>query len=222
MWPDVSRTIERQNWSDLIPLLEKTGGHSDEKLERLKTFSTLLLQWNRKVSNLISRNDEERLVARHLRESLEPAAWLAECGARRWLDFGSGGGLPALPLAIIGVGGAWTLVESRRTKTLFLRRAVEQLALGHVDVVLSRLEDLLLDAGHRGAYDGFTSRATMTLGPTLELAAEFVAPGGSAYLWKGSRHGSEMETGVWKDSWEPQGELAIAGGEVVVMRFKRK
>ena len=40
-------------------------------------------------------------MVRHLLESVEPAHWLKECGATRWLDFGSGAGLPAIPLALL-------------------------------------------------------------------------------------------------------------------------
>ena len=55
------------------------------------------------------------------------------------VDFGSGGGFPALPLALAGVGERWTLVESRRNKTLFLRRAIQELGAGQVDVLTGRL-----------------------------------------------------------------------------------
>src|SRR5205814_3823760 len=141
-------------------------------------------QWNRKVSNLVSKNDEDRIVARHILESLEPGHWLRDCGAKRWLDFGSGGGLPAIPLAIGGIGTEWTLVESRRTKTLFLRRALEDLGMKNITVVHSRLEDLLDARDHSSSYDGFTSRATLPLAPTLAMAASFVQPQGTAFLWK--------------------------------------
>jgi 16S rRNA (guanine527-N7)-methyltransferase len=222
-WPDVSRTINAQEWDLLSPHLLRAGGYSDDKLEALRRYSTLLLQWNRKVSNLISKNDEERLLTRHLLESLEPAARLVEASASRWLDFGSGGGLPAIPLAIAGIGERWTLVESRRTKTLFLRRACEQLALKHVEVNQARLEDLVLDENLRGGFDAFTARATMTMGPTLELAAHFVRPGGWAFLWKGSRRSEEMEErGTWREQWDIDGLIGIGDGQVVVVRLKRK
>jgi 16S rRNA G527 N7-methylase RsmG len=193
--------------------------------KNLRHFLELLLQWNRRVSNLISKNDESRIVEAHLAPSIEPAEWIASHGLSSWLDFGSGGGFPALPLALCGVGERWDLVESRRTKTLFLRRAVEQLELGGVRVITDRLENLVGDAAddagvssaaggddsewapeagdsEHGAteiaerlsapYDGFTSRATMALGPTLLLAAPIVRPGGFAFLWKGSKLDAEL------------------------------
>jgi 16S rRNA (guanine527-N7)-methyltransferase len=139
------------------------------------------------------------------------------------LDFGSGGGLPALPLALAGVGERWTLVESRRNKTLFLRKIIQEFGLTNVDVELARLETLSSEAERLGKFDGFTSRATLRLGPTLALAADWVPPGGLAYLWKGSRMEQEMlDDCGWKASWERDGSFAIGSGQTIVARFARK
>jgi 16S rRNA (guanine527-N7)-methyltransferase len=136
------------------------------------------------------------------------------------MDLGSGAGFPAIPLVIAGVPGEWTLVESRRTKTLFLRKAVETLGLGQIRVELGRLEDIV--GGHERAFDGFTSRATMRLGPTLALAAHVVAPGGSAFLWKGSGRDDEMARDPsWRNDWTLVEWRTIGSGPVAIGRFKR-
>jgi 16S rRNA (guanine527-N7)-methyltransferase len=171
----------------------------------------------------MSRNDHERIVERHLLESVAPAHWLNETTPRNWIDFGSGAGFPAIPLAIAGVAATWTLVESRRTKTLFLRKAIEELSLTDFVVVNDRLENLARDPHRRGAFDGFTSRATMRLGPTLAIAGPLVRSGGSAFLWKGSGHGKEMDQGdEWGDAWEFVGTMGVGSGPNVVARFIRK
>jgi 16S rRNA (guanine527-N7)-methyltransferase len=222
-WPDVTALLKRQPWDTLIPHLLKIGADPDPSIVRLRRFSEMLVQWNRKVSNLVSKNDEGRIVTRHILESLEPGHWLRDCGAKRWLDFGSGGGLPAIPLAIGGIGTEWTLVESRRTKTLFMRRALEDLGIRNISVVNARLEDLLGASEHAGAYGGFTSRATQTLAPTLAIAAAFVQPGGTAFLWKGSRREEEMAADkAWREAWDFDGLLGIGDGTTTVARFKRK
>jgi 16S rRNA (guanine527-N7)-methyltransferase len=170
----------------------------------------------------MSGNDEQRFVERHLLESLEPAYWLRESGAKRWVDFGSGGGLPAIPLIVAGIGEAWTLVESRRTKTLFLRRVIEALGLDHVEVRNERLETMVADGDHGGHFDGFTARATLVLAETLALAAPLVPADGDAFLWKGSRRDEEMRAGgPWQSDWRLDGLLGVGTGVNVVCRFKR-
>jgi 16S rRNA (guanine527-N7)-methyltransferase len=214
--------MRRQNWPLLEPHLLRLGADVPAVMKRLRSYGTLLLDWNGNFSNLISRSDTSRLVERHMLEAIEPAHWLKASGAIRWLDLGSGGGLPALPLALSGVGEHWTLVESRRNKTLFLRKAVQDLKIDGVNVVLDRLENLP-DPAAGAEYDGFTSRATLSLIPTLEMAARFVRPGGFAYLWKGSRREEEMAADAsWQKHWELDGLLGIGGGQTVVTRFKRK
>jgi 16S rRNA (guanine527-N7)-methyltransferase len=217
----------------VLSLVERAGASASIVLPRLAEFVADVLDWNRSVSNLVSRNDESRLVSRHLVESLEPAAWLAGSNARRWIDLGSGAGFPALPIAIAGVGEKWLLVESRRPKTLFLRRVTHKLGLTNVGVAHSRLEDLLsresmgdhdpeVEKAGGFPFDGFTSRATLILGPTLELAAASVRPGGHAFLWKGS--GRETEKGSaagWSRLWRSEGEMILEAGLTAVCNFLR-
>jgi 16S rRNA (guanine527-N7)-methyltransferase len=215
--------VARQPWDALVPHLLRAGGDPDRAIEGLKGYMKALLEWNRTVSNLISGNDEQRFVERHLLESLQPAYWLRELGVARWLDFGSGGGLPAIPLAVAGVGVEWTLVESRRMKTLFLRRVVESLALKHVSIVNDRLENVVAAGTAAGHFRGFTSRATLPLAPTLDLAASLVDHDGDAFLWKGSGREAEMAAGgAWTSAWRLEGLLGVGTGVNVVCRFKRK
>ncbi len=201
----------------------QAGVDANEAVEQLRRYSRLLLEWNRSASNLISRNDEPRIVERHLLESIAPAHWLKESGCAKWIDFGSGAGLPALPLVIAGLAGHWTLVESRRTKTLFIRKAIQELGLSNVVTVNDRLENFVADPANTAAYDGFTSRATLRLGPTLALAARVIAPGGCAFLWKGSGREEEMQQEAeWRGAWEHTGILGVGTGPNVVVRFIRK
>jgi 16S rRNA (guanine527-N7)-methyltransferase len=137
------------------------------------------------------------------------------------VDLGSGGGLPALPLAHAGVGETWMLVESRRNKTLFLRKVIEELGIDGMKVETSRLESLL-EQGAFGPFAGFTSRATLRLGPTLILAAQCVPIGGSTFLWKGTRLDQEMvDHPEWRSNWSESGRYAIEETPTVVVRFTR-
>ncbi len=206
----------------MAPCLQQAGVDLRSAFPRLRRYAELVLEWNRGFSNLISGNDEHRFVERHLLESLQPASWLAECGVSRWMDLGSGAGLPAIPLAIAGVGRTWTLVEARRNKCLFMKKAVLELGLANVHIEEGRLESLAAEIGRLGRFDGFTSRATLRLGPTLALAARWTEPGASAFLWKGSGLQREMgEYQAWKESWRAEGLARIGPGPMVVARFIR-
>jgi len=219
----IEQALGRQRWETLRPALLDTGVEVERALGQLRQYAQLLLEWNRSVSNIMSKNDEQRIIERHLLESIAPARWLRECGAQRWIDFGSGAGFPAIPLAIAGVAGSWTLVESRRTKTLFVRKALQEMALAGFVVINDRLENVAEDPGHAGAFDGFTSRATMRLGPTLALASRLVCPGGNAFLWKGSGREQEMEQDpTWRGDWDEAGVTGVGTGPNVVARFSRK
>lgn len=257
-WPNVDRLVASQPWSLVREALQRSGvGEVKLTLQRLQRYVELLIQWNRSVSNLISKNDEARIVEAHLVPSIEPAAKLKSFNSKHWCDLGSGGGFPALPLALCGVGESWDLVESRRTKTLFLRRAIGELKLTGVRVLAARIEDLVTDATWASPardddgiesvnaddfpapvaapaddrepgqvltppYDGFTSRATMSLGPTLMYAAALVRPGGHAFLWKGSKLAIEAEEDpAWKTAWKQTSVQPLSVEHAVVAEFER-
>ena len=191
---------------------------SDEVLGRLRRFVTMLVAWNSNVSNLISKNDAARIAERHLVESLEPAALLASRGLSSWMDFGSGAGFPAVPLALVGIGERWRLVESRRPKTLFLRKIVGALELRGFEVIHDRLENIAGDV----PVDGFTARATQAVGPTLRLAARHVRPGGTACLWKGSSWKAEMYADPsWAEHWGFEKRIEFEGRQSSVLLFVR-
>jgi 16S rRNA (guanine527-N7)-methyltransferase len=216
--------IQRMAWDSLRPLLTGSDADRDVVLARLKAFALELLRWNQGVSNLISHDDEPRLVDRHIAESLAGVKIINDLGCSKLVDFGSGGGFPALPLALAGVGRRWKLVESRRNKTLFLRRVLQELAIKGVEVITARLEVLVEDDPAALSCDGFTSRATMKLGPTLEMAAAIVEPGGHAILWKGSGFQEELAASEqeWRTSWVAPVIHTIADGPNTVSVFKRK
>jgi len=200
--------------------LESVGADAGEALPKVRRYVEMLLEWNRGFSNLISSGDEPRIVERHVLESLAPASWIKRDGPKEFMDFGSGGGFPAIPLALAGVGERWVLVESRRNKTLFLRKVIQEIGLIGVEVELARLETLLEESGRLGRFDAFTSRATLRLGPTLALASNWLVEGGSAYLWKGSRREREMEDDRrWANSWSLADSFEISNGQTSVARF---
>ena len=92
--------------------------------------------------NLISPNDRKELAVRHVLPSLLMGKVLQMLPRRVVLDFGSGAGIPGIPLKILHPESRFILVESRRKRANFLREVVRQLRLTAVEVYNERIEDL--------------------------------------------------------------------------------
>jgi 16S rRNA (guanine(527)-N(7))-methyltransferase RsmG len=93
--------------------------------ERLSRYRELLLTWNEKI-NLIGPEARDHLDE-HIEEALAAAAVLPLRGDV--LDFGSGGGLPAIPMAIVSEGARFHLVEADQKKWAFLKHVVRECGL---------------------------------------------------------------------------------------------
>lgn len=117
------------------------GDVSRETFERFEAFVALLTRWNKKI-NLVSKADIAVIWSRHVADSLELAPELPTEGL--WTDLGSGGGFPAIPLAILssarGDSLSFRLIESDRRKGVFLREAARMLNLP-VSVETCRIEE---------------------------------------------------------------------------------
>ena len=127
---------------------------SDEAVQQLLAYVSLLQKWN-KTHNLTAVRDEE-MLSLHLLDSL---AILPMLSGKRVLDVGSGGGLPGIPLAIASPDMTFTLVDSNRKKTSFLRQVVLELQLPNVLVETQRTENL----PSAPVYDCIVSRAYASL-----------------------------------------------------------
>ncbi|AYC34978.1 16S rRNA (guanine(527)-N(7))-methyltransferase RsmG [Pseudomonas cavernae] len=106
--------------------------------EQLLAYLALLIKWN-KAYNLTAVRDPDEMVSRHLLDSLSVVPYVAE-GGERWLDVGSGGGMPGVPLAILFPQKHFTLLDSNGKKTRFLTQVKLELKLANLEVVHSRVE----------------------------------------------------------------------------------
>jgi 16S rRNA (guanine527-N7)-methyltransferase len=141
--------------------------------ERLASYGNLLLHWNTRLS-LTAIRDEAELIERHLMEGVF-AAQHHPAGTTS-LDFGSGTGIPGIPIAICRENLQVTLAESHRKKAAFLHEVVRVLALKAV-VHSGRAETLV-----PGTFDAVWMRAVERSAAMLPLAATLVDPSGSLCL----------------------------------------
>jgi 16S rRNA (guanine527-N7)-methyltransferase len=144
----------------------------------------LLLAWNASI-NLTAIRDPVEIAIRHVADSLVAMPILRDRGVDRFVDLGSGGGYPGLPLAAALPANRAVLVESIAKKVRFLDTAIA--AIGLVDSVRAipiRAEILARDAGQRGRWPAVTARAVASLPELVELGLPFLRPGGVLLAWK--------------------------------------
>jgi 16S rRNA (guanine527-N7)-methyltransferase len=141
----------------------------------IQRYAELLLEWNRTVNLTGARTLEqvEALIADA--DALIAASWT---GITSVIDIGSGGGLPAVPLALLMPRVRFTLLEANARKCAFLEHVAGTLGLNNVVVAAGRAEELGHKAQLREQFDRAISRAAARPEVLLELALPFVRTGG--------------------------------------------
>ncbi|WP_437879873.1 16S rRNA (guanine(527)-N(7))-methyltransferase RsmG [Pseudomonas sp. LRF_L74] len=130
---------------------------SERQQELLLAYLALLIKWN-KAYNLTAVRNPDEMVSRHLLDSLSVVTHVAEHGDN-WLDVGSGGGMPGIPLAIMFPERRFTLLDSNGKKTRFLVQVKLELKLANLEVIHSRVESY--QPGE--PFTGISSRAFSSL-----------------------------------------------------------
>jgi 16S rRNA (guanine527-N7)-methyltransferase len=140
--------------------IEQHLGLTASQIGQLRHFETLARDFNRKL-NLYSKDSVREFWLRHVQHSLALAIKRFASGARV-VDWGTGGGLPGIPLAVTFPQVEFVLVDSVRKKTQAVRAIARQLGLDNVDVWNGRAEEW------EGTAHYNVSRATA---PLVELWA---------------------------------------------------
>ena len=175
-----------------------------EALERLARLFEMVRAW--KGAGIVGFRSAEDLAVHYFREALLLGRLLPERGP--FLDIGSGGGTPALPLAIAG-GGHWLLLEPRQVSAAFLEMAADKLGLSaRVRVVRQRLKEFLSSPTGRaelGRVSAVTMRAVkLQRGEWAMLAAGMGA--GAPVIWPTSRAArgrAALESGLFDEEFVP-------------------
>lgn len=170
----------------------------------------MLLGWTGSI-NLTSIREPAEVAWRHVIDSLTAVVPLRLRGITRFIDLGSGGGLPGIPLAATLPADRALLVESVRKKAGFLGVAVEALGLtGRVAVEPRRAEVVARDPRDRERWPAVTARAVAALPELAELAFPLLVPGGVLVAWKRGDIESELaETVSLLDQ--------LGGGRILVL-----
>ncbi|MDN3653071.1 16S rRNA (guanine(527)-N(7))-methyltransferase RsmG [Thalassotalea ponticola] len=164
--------------ASLKSLLEKTElSVTDEQVAKLVGYVELLDKWN-KAYNLTSVRDPQDMLVKHILDSLVNGPHL---NGQRFIDVGTGPGLPGIPLAILYPEKQFVLLDSLGKRVTFLKQVVYQLKLGNVTPVQSRVENYQPQA----PFDGVLSRAFASLEDMLSWCKHLVGEQGRFYALKG-------------------------------------
>jgi 16S rRNA (guanine527-N7)-methyltransferase len=144
----------------------------------------LLLAWTSAI-NLTGIREPSAVALAHVVDSLSGVGLLRDRGIERFIDLGSGGGYPGIPIAAALPAARALLLEPIAKKAAFLSAVAG--ATGLTDTVEAapvRAEALAADDRHRGRWPGVTARAVAGLAELVELAFPLLEPGGALIAWK--------------------------------------
>ena len=166
----------------------------------LELFLQEMGRWNQ-VHNLTAIEGEKDSIRLHLIDSIAVLPVLRQFltgPSPKIADLGSGGGLPAIPIAIVQPEWQLSLIEAIRKKTAFLQHVRGKLKLKNIEVLCERVEDA---AVHQPAqFDAVISRAFTSLARFLDLSLPFLKPDGLVFAMKAKRADDEMKD-VSMEKW---------------------
>jgi 16S rRNA (guanine527-N7)-methyltransferase len=189
---------------------------------KLEVYYKLLAAWNAKM-NLTGLDLSEQSPAAIDRLLIEPlvAARHVTGPVTRMIDIGSGGGSPAIPLALALSSSRVVLVEAKTRKSVFLREALRALEMTEAEVATSRFEELLTRPPLHEAHELLTLRAVRVEGAVLMNLQAFVKPGGEVFLFRAASGAGSPGTLVPPLSWKATFPLLESQGSRLVVLSKR-
>lgn len=171
-----------------MDLITKYFPHlTEEQRRQFAELDPLYRDWNAKI-NVISRKDIDALYEHHVLHSLGIAQMIRFKPGTKILDFGTGGGFPGVPLAILFPECEFLLVDSIGKKVKVAGAVAESLGLKNVRVLHGRGEEI------KEQFDFVVSRAVMQLQELVSFTKQLV-------------HGTQR-------NGMPNGLICLKGGEL--------
>ena len=172
---------------------------SRSNIADLELFLQEMGRWNQ-VHNLTAIEGERDSIRLHLIDSiavLPVVRQFLKGPSPKIADLGSGGGLPAIPIAIIQPEWRLSLIEAIRKKTAFLQHIRGKLKLKNIEVLCERVEDVAVQ--QPAQFDAVISRAFTNLARFLDLSLPLLKPDGLVFAMKAKRADDEMKEVSTKD-----------------------
>lgn len=135
---------------------------TEEQRQQFAALYDLYADWNQKI-NVISRKDIENLYEHHVLHSLAIAKAITFRPGTRILDFGTGGGFPGIPLAILFPDSTFKLIDGTGKKIRVATEVAQAIGLKNCHPAHLRGEE------EKGLYDFVVSRAVMPLPDLMKI-----------------------------------------------------
>ena len=164
---------------------------SDSQWQLLEKWAALLLEVNQKV-NLISRKETEFLWEKQILPCLALLIFRKFGLDADVCDFGTGGGLPGMPLAIVRPDLRLTLLDSRHKKIEVVQQMIERLKLSNAQAVLGRGEELGKQRPWRQRFPLLTARAVAPLIDLVRWTADLRKAESVLHIYKGGEIKEEV------------------------------
>lgn len=141
---------------------------TERQLQQLQALDELYHDWNAKI-NVISRRDIDNLYEHHVLHSLAIAKMLHFKPGTHILDFGTGGGFPGVPLAILFPECRFTLIDGTGKKIRVAQEVSQAIGLQNCTPIHRRGEE------EKGKYDFVVSRAVMPLPDLVNICRKNIS-----------------------------------------------
>lgn len=141
---------------------------SEQQIKQFSALMELYSDWNAKI-NVISRKDIENLYEHHVLHSLAIAKAIHFRSGTKILDFGTGGGFPGIPLAIMFPDSQFKLIDGTGKKILVATEVASSIGLKNVVAEHLRGED------ETGKFDFVVSRAVMPLPDLMKIVKKNIS-----------------------------------------------
>ncbi|GAA3006584.1 16S rRNA (guanine(527)-N(7))-methyltransferase RsmG [Prevotella corporis] len=141
---------------------------SQKQMSQFEALQGLYGEWNAKI-NVISRKDIDNLYLHHILHSLAIAKFIDFKQDTNVLDFGTGGGFPGIPLAILFPNANFKLIDGTGKKIRVANEVAHAIGLENV------LAQHLRGEEEKGKFDFIVSRAVMPLPDLMKIVRKNVA-----------------------------------------------
>jgi 16S rRNA (guanine(527)-N(7))-methyltransferase RsmG len=229
-WNNAAVSSDHQE--ELLAAARRLGLDLDAQVvDRLDAFARLL-ETRAVPLGMIGKDDADRIVSRHVLDSLRASRALLELHARTIVDLGSGAGLPGIVVAIASPEVVITLAEVRPKRAAFLELVVERLGVRNAEVHVGPAAGL---PPH--AFDAATARAFAPPALAWVTARPLLREGGSLVFFAGASESipaelpgahppTRLEPGAQvgsgrPDSWRTSRPTGLASsGDLVIITSK--